>query len=64
MHNRQHEGAAVEHHLLTAHAGTNKSALLGAAQVQPVQQPHQDCHHDGDDDQGEEEVSEFSTGHG
>jgi hypothetical protein len=64
VHDGQHEGAAVQHHLLPAQAGAHESALLAAAQVQPVQQPHRDGHDDGHDDQGEDEAAEFSAGHG
>ncbi len=64
VHDRQHEGAAVEHHLLAAQAGAHEGALLAAAQVQPVQQPHGDGHDDRDDDQAEDEASEICTGHG
>ena len=64
VHDRQHEGAAVEHHLLSAEAGAHERALLARSQVQPVQQPDGDRQDDGDDDQAEQEGAELSAGHG
>ena len=64
VHDRQHERAAVEHHLLPAQAGTHEGALLAAAQVQPMQQPYGNGHDDRNDDQAEDETSEICTGHG
>ena len=51
VHDGQHEGAAVHHHLLAGEAGAHEGALLGGAQVKPVEQPDDDRHDDGDDDQ-------------
>jgi hypothetical protein len=64
VHDGQHEGAAVDHHLLPAQAGAHEGALLAAAQVQPVQQPDGDGHDDGHDDQAEDEAAELRAGHG
>jgi hypothetical protein len=61
---RQHEGAAVEHDLLSAHAGADEGALLRAAQVQPVQQPDHDRDDDRDDDEAERKVPNWVAGHG
>jgi len=63
VHDRQHEGAAVQHDALTAEAGAHERALLRGAQVQPVEEPHDDRDHDRDSDQGEEECSELRTAH-
>ena len=35
---RQHEGAAVHHHLLPAHAGAHEGALLAGAEIEPMEQ--------------------------
>ena len=64
VHDGQHEGATVQHHLLPAQAGAHEGALLAAAQVQPVQQPHADGDDNRDDDQSKDETAEFSAGHG
>ena len=61
VHDGQHEGAAAQHHLLAAEAGAHEGPFLGAAQVEPVQQPDRDRHDDRDDDQREDETSELSA---
>ena len=60
---RQHERAAVHHHLLAAEAGAHERPLLGRAQVQPVEQPDHDRDDDRDADQGEDELSELGSSH-
>ena len=64
VHDRQHEGAAVHHHLLPGQAGAYEGALLGRAQVEPVEQPDDDRHDDGDDDQGQDKDAELGSAHG
>ena len=61
VHDRQHEGAAIEHHALAAQPGAHEGALLGAAQVQPVEQEHGDGDDDRDDQQSEDETAELGT---
>jgi hypothetical protein len=60
---RQHQGAAVQHDLLAAEAGPHEGTLFRGAQVEPVEQPDDDRHQGGDDDEGQEELSELGAGH-
>ncbi len=60
---RQHERAAVHHHLLSAEAGAHERPLLGRAQIQPVQEPDDDRDDDRDADEPQDERSELGAGH-
>ena len=48
---RQHEGAAVHHHLLAAEAGAHEGHLLGGPAIEPVHQ----IDDDGDDDRQDDD---------
>ena len=63
VHDRQHEGAAVHHHLLPAHAGAHEGALLAGAKIEPMEQQDDDGDDDRHDHQAENEASEVCARH-
>ena len=61
--NRDHEGAAVHHHLLAEKSGAHERDFLGRTPVQPLQDIDGDRDDDGDDDEPQEQVPKGLRGH-
>ena len=60
---RDHEGAAVDHHLLAEKPGAHESDFLGRTAVQPLQDIDGDDDDDSDDDEPHEQVPKGLRGH-
>ena len=60
---RQHEGAAVDHHLLSPQAGSDERDLLGGAAVEPVHEVDDHRDHDDRDDEPQDYGANHRAGH-
>ena len=60
---RQHEGAAVDDHLLPAETRSHERDLLGGAPVEPVHEVHHHRDHDDRDDEPQDDGAYHRAGH-